>query len=147
MLFRYTNETDNYDRENVVTDSTLETMSTQLLTMISTIYQSKMNPAVRMIVKGLAREQLKSLETTMRTAKSSGSLEARKKAEEKGLAHLLDNPLLCRPDKKEEPVIFLLTLLRPIVLSQLRSKSIAVTAQNNTITSITSETTHTGCKG
>lgn len=147
MLFRYINETDNYDRENVVTDSTLETMSAQLFTMISTIYQTKMNPAIRLIVKGLAREQLKSIETTMRTAKNSGSLEARKKADEKGLSHLLENPLLCRPEKKEDPVIFLLTLLRPIMLSQVRSKSIVVTAQNNTVTSIASEATHTGCKG
>lgn len=147
MLFRYINETDNYDCENVVTDNLLETMSAQFLTMVSTIYQLKMNPAIRLIVKGLAREQLKSMETTMRTAKSNGSIEAKKKAEEKGLAHLLENPLLCRPDKKEDPVMFLLTLLRPIILNQLRSKNIVVTAQNYAITSFTAQTENTSCQG
>ena len=145
MIFRYINETDTYDSKNVVSDSTLDTMSAQLLTMVSAIYQSKMNPAGRLLVKAMAREQLKSIETTMRTAKSSGSDEARKKAEEKGLSHLLENPLLCRPDKKEDPVIFLLSLLRPIILKQLKEKDIVVTAQNNTITSLTAATSHTGC--
>lgn len=146
MIFRYVNESDSYDRENVVTDDLLDTMSNQILTLVSDIYHKKTSAASRLIVKGIAREQLKSLETTMRTAKNSGSDEARKKAEEKGILHLLDNPVLCRPDKKEDPVLFLLSLLRPIILSQLQGKTIVVTTQNNAVTSFTSETENTSCK-
>ena len=145
-MFRYVNETDGYDRENTVSDQTLEKMSAQLLTMVSTVYQTKMSLASRMIVKGLAREQLKTIESTMRTAKNSGSLDARQKAEEKGIVHLLDNPLLCRPDKKEDPVMFLLSLMKPIILKQLGGKSVVITAQSDTITSISTETANTGCK-
>lgn len=145
MIFTYSGES--VQEENTVSDQSLDAMSKQLLVLAGDIYRSKMSGAVRLLVKGFAREQLKSLETAMRNAKNSGLDEARIKAEEKGITHLLDNPLLCRPDKKDDPVLFLLELIRPIMVQQLRGKNVVVSTQNHTVTSVSISTPDSGCEG